>query len=183
MQNDISPFLKSLLCITVCVTMPELEDFRLWIWIKCSIFEEMLVSTFAPDKSTDESVLSMYLKRVGITPLIQRSGLDRKDMKYYRHILTSDGYAYRRGHWTETALLKVHTDIAEELLMKDQWLHHYDWFICSLWCNRCSDTNEAFIIFIWHQGKYLKLGKVVPQKSLCLSDWDQYFSVSQAPVL
>jgi len=94
--------------------MPELEDFRLWVWIHCSIFEEMIVSTYATDKSIDESVLSMYLKRVHITPLIQRSGLDRKDMKNYRHILTffirpqihqqqlsvdmSDGYAYRRGH-------------------------------------------------------------------------------------
>jgi hypothetical protein len=90
----------------------------------------------------DESVMPLCLKRAIITLLLKIPGLYKEDMKNYRPISNlpfisklienvvarhieehlkhndlNDIYqsAYRRGHSTETALLKVHIDIAEVL--------------------------------------------------------------------
>ena len=86
--------------------------------------------------------MALCLKRATISPLLKRSGLDKEEMKDYRPISNlpfiskliekvvgryiaehlehndlNDIYqsAYRRGHSTETDLLKVHSDIAEAL--------------------------------------------------------------------
>ena len=85
--------------------------------------------------------MSLYLKQATITPLLKIYWLD-KDIKNYRHMSNlpfiskliekvaarrigehlehndiNDSYqsAYRRGHSTETVLVKVHRDIAEAL--------------------------------------------------------------------
>ncbi|KAK2141253.1 hypothetical protein LSH36_1134g02071 [Paralvinella palmiformis] len=90
--------------------------------------------------STNESVMPLCWKRATITPLLNRSGLDKEDIKNHRpiyklpfisklienavarlieerseHSDLRDNYqaAYRRGHSTETALTKVYTNIAE----------------------------------------------------------------------
>jgi len=87
-------------------------------------------------------VLTLCLKRATTTPRFMRPGLDKEEMKNYRpisnlpsiskliekveatrieeHVEHNDfneiyQSTYRRGHSTETALLKVHSDIAEAL--------------------------------------------------------------------
>jgi len=94
------------------------------------------------NRSMDESVMPLYLKRATTIPLLKRSGLDKGDMKNYRpisilpftskliekvvtrcieehleHNNLNDSYtsAYRKGYSTETALLKVQSDISEAL--------------------------------------------------------------------
>ena len=84
----------------------------------------------------------MCLKRATIIPLLKRPGLDKEDMKNYcpisylpfiskliekvvgrridEHLKHNDlndiyQFVYRRGHSTETARLKAHSDIAEAL--------------------------------------------------------------------
>ena len=86
----------------------------------------------------DESLMLLCLKRATISPLLKRSGLDKEEIKNYRPISNlpfiskliekvvarrieehlehndlNDVYqsTYRRCHSTETALLKVHSDI------------------------------------------------------------------------
>ena len=56
-------------------------------------------------------------------------------------------FVYRSGYSTETVLLKVHSDIAEDL-------DECSWFIWSCCYNQSSATTEAFGIF-WIQGKTL----------------------------
>ena len=69
--------------------------------------------------------------------------------------------AYRRDHSKETSLLKVHSDIAEArgegsmtaLLMFD--------------LSAAFDIiDRPFRICLWHQGKGLNLGKVVPRQQI-----------------
>ena len=69
--------------------------------------------------------------------------------------------SYRRGHLTETALLKVHSDIAEALDERSMtaliMLHlspAFDVIDHSI-------TTEAFRILFWNQGKSFNLGTVV----------------------
>jgi len=105
--------------------------------------EELLpLITTIVNRSMDESVMPLCLKSATITPLLKRYWLDKEDMKNYRLIYNrpfisklienvvarrieellehndlNDIYqsAYRRGHSTETALLKMHCHIAEAL--------------------------------------------------------------------
>jgi len=107
------------------------------------VFEEFLpLITAIINKSGDESVMSLCLKRATTTLLLKRSGLDQEDMKNYRPISNlhfiiklieiivtrrieehlehndlHDSYqsAWRRGYSIEIAPLKAHSCIAEAL--------------------------------------------------------------------
>ena len=132
--------------------------------------------------------MSLYLKQATMTPLLKIYWLD-KDIKNYRHMSNlpfiskriekvaarrigehlehndiNDSYqsAYRRGHSTETVLMKVHRDIAEALgggsmialIMLD----------LSAAFDVIYHAILEFRIILWIQTKGLSLSKVVPRR-------------------
>ena len=144
----------------------------------------LLLITAIVNRSMDESVMPLCLKRATITPLLKRYGLDKEEMKNYRPISNlpfipkliekvaarrigehlehndiNDSYqsAYRRGHSTETVLVKVHRDIAEALGGG------------SMIALIMLDLSAAFdviyhAILLWIQTKGLNLSKVLPRR-------------------
>ena len=54
-----------------------------WILKKC-VDQHLPFLTAIVNRSIDESVMPLYLKRAIITPLLKRSGLDKEEMKNYR---------------------------------------------------------------------------------------------------
>ena len=94
------------------------------------------------DKSLVESKVPLSFKKANIRPLLKKPNLDKEELKNYHQVSSLPSLsknldkldakqlkthlsshrlhdnlqsAYRTGHYTETALLKVHHDIAEAL--------------------------------------------------------------------
>lgn len=98
--------------------------------------------TLIMNKSLAESKVPLWFKKANVKPLIKKSGLDKEELKNYRpvsnlpflskilekivskrlelHLQANSLHdnlqsAYRTGHSTETALLRVHNDIVAAL--------------------------------------------------------------------
>jgi len=60
----------------------DLDPLPTWILKKC-VDQLLPLITAIVNRSMDESVMSLCLKRVAITSLLKRSGLNKEDMKNY----------------------------------------------------------------------------------------------------
>ena len=128
------------------------------------------------NRSMDESVMPLCLKRATITPLLKRSGFNKEDMKNYcpisnlpfisklieklvarrieellEHNDINEIYqsAYCRGHSTDTDLLKMNSSI-------DVALHEGSiTALIMLDLSAAFNSTEAFRILLWNQGKGL----------------------------
>lgn len=121
-----------------------LDPLPTWLLKQCIDVLLPLITTII-NKSLVEAKVPNCFKRSNIAPLLKKSGLDQENLKNYRpvsnlpfiskilekvvaqrlqeHINTNllqDSFqsAYRQFHSTETALLKVHSDIAEAMDQK-----------------------------------------------------------------
>lgn len=118
-----------------------LDPMPTWLLKEC--LDTLLpIITCIVNKSITSGIVPSAFKRAVVRPLLKKPGLDKDEFKSYRpvsnlpflskilekvvearlddHLLLNNLYdshqsAYRRGHSTETALLKVQSDIADTL--------------------------------------------------------------------
>ena len=138
--------------------------------------------------------MPLCFNRSNITSLLKRSGLDKEYMTisnfpfiskpiekvearhiedHLEHNVLNDRYqsAYRRGHSAETALLKVDSDIAEDLDEGSMnGLIMFALFVAFDIIDR-SISLKRLEFSLWNQGRGLNFGEVVPrrQNALCFS--------------
>ena len=136
--------------------------------------------------------MSLYVKRIPINPLLKWSVLTKETMKNHRPI-SNFPLLFKLIDKIVTRHIAnqlEHNDTPWQLsvclsLTKDPWLFFYDWFICKLWCNRSTNTTEAFRIFLW-PSVWSKFAYIIE----CVSDADKtspgvglHFHVQQGPIL